>query len=400
MSAQIRFKTMVAEAPTAKGSFVGHVVANPMAGDTDHERINSWRNLPTVTPLLYGHSYHDLVGATVGEAYVEAMPDGSLTVKAQLDLENPMAVAIHERLLLPSDHPYSLGGLSVGFGCQEAWTDPTTKVRVLENCELLELSIVKHPAQTSTITQVKSRQKVGARNSAADLEKLQSIHDETVALGAMCATPTVGHDVYGGPAKSSRCSCGATVSGSFRKMDAIANGKRLGVLAFRSCPRCGEKEITGANNAIRRFGADHWAKFITAQLRAGRTKRSASPTNHGGPSSTAMAELNQINNLLSELQTGTARKSRTAQGDQWLREDAALRAKEREDRQALEEQIAALSLMAPLPSEQERQERDERAFAEYAAQVAQRDQQRAEQAEERDRVSRARRGPDVQVIRG
>jgi|SRR3954468_10526740 HK97 family phage prohead protease len=261
-----RRKTMVAEAPTASGSFTGHIEANPMHGDKDHERISSWRNLPTMTPLLYGHAYNDMVGATVGEAFVEQMSDGSLTVKAQLDLEgSPMARAIHERLLLPDDHPQSLGGLSVGFSCSTSWVDPTTKVRVLEDVELLELSIVRHPAQTSRITDIKST-KVGARNSASDLATLQSIHDATIALGATCST---GGPVQVPKSAGSRCTCGAKVFGDWRSIRAVRNGVDYGDLRWRSCGRCGMKELQGSRPLQKADTGDGWARFIRQSERRG-----------------------------------------------------------------------------------------------------------------------------------
>ena len=41
-----------ATSPDSRGSFEALIDANPVGGDYDGERVNSWANLPTRVPLL------------------------------------------------------------------------------------------------------------------------------------------------------------------------------------------------------------------------------------------------------------------------------------------------------------------------------------------------------------
>jgi hypothetical protein len=180
---QTKHVTIVAKAPTARGTFDGEIVANPPEGDKDGERIESWLNLPGTFPLVYMHTYGDL-GARIGNIEVRPIAGGKLFVAGKLDIkQNPLAAAVHERMLLSSSDPMALSELSVGFHFDPALvTKDANGVRAIRDAEMLEVSIVYRGAQTTSISNVK----VGARNSGTDLALIQRIHDEAMALGAVC----------------------------------------------------------------------------------------------------------------------------------------------------------------------------------------------------------------------
>jgi hypothetical protein len=179
--------TILAKAPTARGTFDGEIDANPTDGDKDAERIASWKNLPGTFPLGYMHTYGD-PGTLIGTIDVRPMAGGKLFVSGRLDLKkNPMAVSIHERMLLPAGDPMALSELSVGFAFDESKTTyDSNGVKAIHDAEMLEVSVVYRGAQTTSVTNVKA----GARNSAADQERIQMAHDQLVAAGAMCSGVT------------------------------------------------------------------------------------------------------------------------------------------------------------------------------------------------------------------
>jgi hypothetical protein len=180
---QTKHLRITAKAPGPRGTFDGTIVSDPPEGDHDHERIASWNNLPTTVPLIYSHVGGD-PGAIVGKIDVRPTAGGRLFVSGQLDIKvNPMAVAVHERMMLPADDEMALNELSVGFEYDPAKnTKDANGVTAIHDAKLLEVSIVRRGAQTTSITNVKA----GARNSAADLALVQSIHDAAMELGATC----------------------------------------------------------------------------------------------------------------------------------------------------------------------------------------------------------------------
>jgi HK97 family phage prohead protease len=161
MTTATKHVTVTAKAPNAKGTFEGTIFFNPPNGDFDGERISEFTNLPGEVALMYSHSYTD-PGAEIGVAKVIVQQDNQhLTVLGKLDLTNPIARAVFERMLLPSGDKMALKELSVGFGYDrsENTRDPNGVV-VLHNVELLEVSIVYSGAQETAITSVKNRVRV------------------------------------------------------------------------------------------------------------------------------------------------------------------------------------------------------------------------------------------------
>jgi hypothetical protein len=151
-------KTLVvrAKAPNSRGTFEGIIEHNPPGGDSDGERIESWTNLPGSFPLGYLHAYGD-PGAQVGTAEVLQLDYRRLKVLGRLDLANPMAQAVHERMLLPPDNLLLLAELSVGFTFdpRKTTTDPNG-VRVLRDATLEEVSVVHRGAQSTAVSNVKA----------------------------------------------------------------------------------------------------------------------------------------------------------------------------------------------------------------------------------------------------
>jgi hypothetical protein len=176
--------TILVKAPTARGTFDGEIDANPKNGDKDNERISSWVNLPGTFPLVYQHTIGD-PGAIVGKIDVRLIAGGRLFVSGRLDLKgNPMAVAVHERMMLPASDEMALSELSVGFEFDSTKvTKDSNGVDAIHDSKLIEVSVVHRGAQTTTVSNVKR----GARNSHADQAKLQAAHDALVEAGAVCS---------------------------------------------------------------------------------------------------------------------------------------------------------------------------------------------------------------------
>ena len=81
-------------------------------------------------------------------------------------------------------------GLSIGGRVTQR--DAMNKA-LITGVELTEISLVDRPANPEALIDAykaagaEGLGKLGARNSAADLERIQSVHDTAVALGANCA---------------------------------------------------------------------------------------------------------------------------------------------------------------------------------------------------------------------
>lgn len=159
MTTKTKFILATAKAPTSRGTFEGLIDFNPPEGDSDNERIGSWANVPGKFPLLYQHTQAQSdPGAEIGN--LSALPKGDnrhLLVLGRLDLSNPMAVGVHERMLLPANDAISLGELSVGFSydTSKVYNDDNG-VKVIPHAELLEVSVVYRGAQSTSIRNVKT----------------------------------------------------------------------------------------------------------------------------------------------------------------------------------------------------------------------------------------------------
>jgi HK97 family phage prohead protease len=186
-------KTIItkATAPTGAGTFSGIILYNPEAGDRDGERVDSWTNVPTTVALHYQHAKGD---GPIGYITAELEPGGRLMqVRGQLDLSNPVARAVHERMTLRSDDPNCLSELSCGFSylSSENTKDAGTGVTVIHNAELQEVSVVRAGAQATVVSNVKSAsQEIAELNARLDaLLPVRSVADLNRQLDAM-APPT------------------------------------------------------------------------------------------------------------------------------------------------------------------------------------------------------------------
>ena len=107
-------------------------------------------------------------------------------------------------------------GVYKGFsiGGRVTSRDPEDR-RVITGLELTEISLVDRPANPEAVIDVYkvSLAKEGRRNSAADLERIQRVHDASVELGAHCPTAPAAADQTDGadtgpdaddPAKATR----------------------------------------------------------------------------------------------------------------------------------------------------------------------------------------------------
>jgi hypothetical protein len=167
MTTKIKYRrvTLTKTPSDGRGTFQFVINSNPAEGDDDNERIARWANLPGEFPLVYGHVAHPHEdgevwgdpGAVIGKVIATSDPDG-MTGSGQLDLDNPMAMAVYERMLLPYSDPLALKELSVGFAFREGTTYVDDNgVRVYSEATLLEVSVVFRGAQRTQLMDVKSR---------------------------------------------------------------------------------------------------------------------------------------------------------------------------------------------------------------------------------------------------
>lgn len=146
--------------------------------DRDNEVIDAgaFEPLPASIPV---HAFHDF-DEPVGVA-VPTYADGVLTARGVFD---PDA----ESQRIRSKVGRSIGFMSVGF--MDAERETKDGIDHITKAELLEASFVSVPSnREAAILAVKSaNSKAGARNSTADSERLQQIHDLAVSNGAKCVT--------------------------------------------------------------------------------------------------------------------------------------------------------------------------------------------------------------------
>ena len=165
-----------AESENTAGEF--EIIMSTDAVDRDGESIvkGAFDPLPDSIPVHAFHDFTDPVGRAV-PAYAE---DGRLVGRGFF-ASTPRAQEIRQ---LVADGV--IGHTSVGFMAAER--KDTEGVPVIESAELLEVSFVSVPSnRDAAVLAVKGYEaKAGARNSARDAERLQSIHDFAVENGAKC----------------------------------------------------------------------------------------------------------------------------------------------------------------------------------------------------------------------
>ncbi len=171
-------ETLTFELKTAddkgSGSFEG-IMSAPVL-DRDNEILDSkcFEPLPAHITIDIDHGL--TVEKTVGSGVPYYDADGLLKVKGTF-ASTPLGQMT--RTLVKEGH---IRHMSVAFkGAVREIDDADGKQHVRKG-ELINCTITGIPANTATAISAK----VGARNSAADMQRIQDTHDHMVALGASC----------------------------------------------------------------------------------------------------------------------------------------------------------------------------------------------------------------------
>lgn len=141
------------------------------------------------------------------EAVEAALPDYMRFANVR-DMHRPSAVGVAQEAGVDSRGLYNAAkvvdddawekvkqGVYKGFsiGGRVTSRDPADH-RIITGLELTEISLVDRPANPEAVIDVYKLdlEKEGRRNSAADLERIQRVHDTSVELGATCAHAPAG----------------------------------------------------------------------------------------------------------------------------------------------------------------------------------------------------------------
>ncbi|HYU07550.1 MAG TPA: HK97 family phage prohead protease [Thermoplasmata archaeon] len=108
-------------------------------------------------PLRYQHVPDAADPASnIGVAFVTST-DAGLKAAGQLDLNNPMGMAVYERMLLPASDAKALREFSVGFAFEPAKTFKGDKGEtVIPKAKLIEISIVYKGSQRTELLSIKN----------------------------------------------------------------------------------------------------------------------------------------------------------------------------------------------------------------------------------------------------
>lgn len=177
------------KAPDSKGSFTAYI-AETWPEDTAKRNADSDGDIFVTgafdaqdgdkVPVFYQHDYAPT--SEVGEATLhpgESRDVLPATGQLFVGQGKPIAEAVYESMLLPSDNPSALKEFSVGY--EYDTKDVTTRpdgVRVIRKSRVVEVSVVYQGAQRTELVSVKHQ------NAAS---YLQSAHDALVKAGAKCA---------------------------------------------------------------------------------------------------------------------------------------------------------------------------------------------------------------------
>src|SRR4249919_179039 len=123
--------------------------------------------------------------AEIGTVEVTQRDNRTLSVKGRLYLDNVMAQAVYERMLLPSDDPAVLSQLSVGFSYDKSMnTKDANGVVVIHDATLNEVSVVHAGAQDTAIVSVKN---IVAEDSDARVVWINPANDPRNVLATLDA---------------------------------------------------------------------------------------------------------------------------------------------------------------------------------------------------------------------
>jgi Escherichia/Staphylococcus phage prohead protease len=170
-----------------------------------------WEASEDPIPVIWSHRWED-PEAHVGFVLAAAERPEGLWVKAQMDVEKPFARHIYDLLKARRVREFSFAYDVVDSRPADDGANELVALELIEVGPTLkgvnsqtQLLTVKAPAEVTTTTTAEATTvtvsptitatdtttwsvKAGARNSAADLGRLQDLHDLAVELGAACAT--------------------------------------------------------------------------------------------------------------------------------------------------------------------------------------------------------------------
>jgi HK97 family phage prohead protease len=191
-----KFATVRLKTTPTDGSGTFTAIVSTIGGEADAQNdiiaagaydktIREWRakrNLPTI---WWMHGYEDPINA-IGKLTDIRVEGDELLVSGKLDLANVRAQNVYEGMLTGK-----LNEFSIGYAVRAEHFDKALSANVITDLELLEVSVVFAGANRHTeLVSVKT----GARNSAADQERIQMAHDQLAAAGAICVGVTSGSD--------------------------------------------------------------------------------------------------------------------------------------------------------------------------------------------------------------
>jgi HK97 family phage prohead protease len=170
-----------------------------------------WADSRDPIPVIWSHQWDDPEAHIGVVLAAEERPEG-LWIKAQLDVDKPFARQVYELLKARRVREFSFAYDVVDSRQAKDGANELTVLDLIETGPTLrgvnpetQLLTVKAPAEptisttattmpvgptvtTNSTTTFLWPRKAGARNSAADLARLQELHDLAVELGAACAS--------------------------------------------------------------------------------------------------------------------------------------------------------------------------------------------------------------------
>lgn len=165
----LTYALSAAKAPTARGEFEAFVAetwpADAPKDFADHDgdifEVGAFDEQHGASvPLIYQHTYSDPF-ADLGHAILRPLDSRTnLPARGKLRLGEPMADAIHERMLLPASNLRALREFSVGyeFADSDVYVRPDG-VRIIRKSRVIEVSVVFRGSQNTRLLSVKNTER-------------------------------------------------------------------------------------------------------------------------------------------------------------------------------------------------------------------------------------------------
>ena len=157
------------------------------------DTLKAWAEKGRSIPVIFAHEWENL-DAHIGSVLEAAEVPEGLYVRGQLAMDEPFAARVFKKM-----QAGLLAEFSFAYDVVEhVWNDKDG-IRELKAVDLFEVGpcLVGMNPETRLIAV-----KEGRRNSATDSERLQSIHDLCLELGAKCVQPDAAGGDANPPAKS------------------------------------------------------------------------------------------------------------------------------------------------------------------------------------------------------